>query len=146
VGPGLVLPLFEGGLRRAEEAAAVGAYKLAVANYRATVLTAFQGVEDNLAQIRLLGREQAQEDAAVAAAQQTLTMALTLYRDGATNFLDVVVAQTAALQAEQTDVALRTRRFQASVDLVRSLGGGWTRHDLPDPKNMASTQGAESGT
>ena len=139
VGPGLALPLFEGGLRTAEEAAAIGAYKIAVANYRETVLGAFQEVEDNLALIRLLGQEQQQEDAAVTAAQQTLNMATSLYKDGATNFLDVVVAQTAALQAEQTATALRTRHLQASVGLVRALGGGWTRQDLPDRKDIEQT-------
>ena len=142
VGPGFVLPLFEGGLLRAEEQAAIGGYKLAVANYRQTVLSAFQEVEDDLALIRLLGEEQKQQDAAVAAAQQTLNMALTLYRDGATSFLDVVVAQTAALQAEETDVALRTRRFQASVALIRDIGGGWTTRDLPTPKAMQAQNGA----
>ena len=136
VGPGLALPLFEGGLRHAEEAAAIGAYKLAVANYRETVLTAFQEVEDNLALLKYLGQEQQQQDAAVTAAQQTLAMAMNLYRDGATNFLDVVVAQTAALQAEEAATSLRTRRLQASVDLIRALGGGWTRQDLPPAKTI----------
>ncbi len=136
VGPGLVLPLFEGGLRHAEEAAAIGAYKLAVANYRATVLAAFQDVEDNLALLKYLGQEQQEQDAAVAAAQRTLAMAMALYKDGATNFLDVVVAQTEALRAEEAATSLRTRRLQASIELIRALGGGWTRQDLPPAKTI----------
>ena len=136
VGPGLVLPLFEGGLRHAEEAAAIGAYRLAVANYRGTVLAAFQDVEDNLALLKYLGQEQQEQDAAVTAAQRTLAMAMALYKDGATNFLDVVVAQTAALQAEEAATSLRTRRLQASVELIRALGGGWTRQDLPPAKTI----------
>ena len=109
VGPGLALPLFEGGLRNAEEQAALAAYRQAAANYRETVLAAFQQVEDALSQQRLLATEMQQEAAAVNAARQTVTMTTNLYKDGATDFLDVVVAQTAELQAEQTLVDLRTR-------------------------------------
>ena len=131
VGPGLALPLFEGGLRNAEEQAALAAYRQAAANYRETVLAAFQQVEDALSQQRLLATEMQQEAAAVNAARQTVTMTTNLYKDGATDFLDVVVAQTAELQAEQTLVDLRTRRMNASVQLVRALGGGWQLSDLP---------------
>ncbi len=134
IGPGLALPLFEGGLRRAQEAAAVAQFRLAEAHYRQAVLTAFQEVEDALSQLRLLGQETKQQDAAVRAAQQTVTMTTNLYKDGATSFLDVVVAQTAELQSEQTATDLRTRRVQADVDLVRALGGGWTVRDLPNFK------------
>ena len=134
LGPGLALPLFEGGLRDAEEAAAVAAYRLAEGEYRATVLTAFQQVEDALAEIRLLGEEFEQEKAAVLASQRTVGMTTNLYKDGASSYLEVVVAQTSELQAEQTMVDLRTRRIAASVALVRALGGGWSRADLPTPK------------
>ncbi len=135
LGPGLALPLFEGGLRDAEEAAAVAAYRLAEGEYRGTVLTAFQQVEDALAEIRLLGQEFEQEKAAVAAAQRTVEMTTNLYKDGASSYLEVVVAQTSELQAEQTMVDLRTRRIQAGVALIRALGGGWTRSDLPTTKS-----------
>jgi NodT family efflux transporter outer membrane factor (OMF) lipoprotein len=138
VGPGLVMPLFEGGLRDAEEAAAVAAYKRTVANYRSTVLTAFQEVEDALSQRRLLAQEAAQEQAAVDAAKQTVGMTTNLYKDGATSFLEVVVAQTAELQSEQNEVDLRTQRMQASVALIRALGGGWDRRDLPALKHLMS--------
>jgi len=125
IGPGLAMPLFEGGLRRAEEAATMAAYRQAVAQYRQTVLTAFQEVEDALADIRDLGQEAEQEQRAVSAAQQTVTMTTNLYKDGATNYLDVVVAQASELQAEQALVTVRTRRMQAAVLLIRALGGGW---------------------
>ncbi len=131
IGPGLAMPLFEGGLRNAEEAATMAAYRQAVGQYRRTVLTAFQEVEDALAEIRLLGQEANQEQEAVTAAQRTVTMTMNLYKDGAINYLDVVVAQTAELQAEQAWVNLRTRRMEAAVLLIRSLGGGWTPDDLP---------------
>ena len=79
-----------------------------------------------------------QEAAAVTAARQTVTMTMNLYKDGAINFLDVVVAQTAELLAEQTLVDLRTRRMNASVQLVRDLGGGWDLSDLPAEKKLGS--------
>jgi len=134
IGPGLVLPLFEGGLRRAQEAAAVAAYQLAVANYKQVVLTAFRDVEDNLALLHYLGAEEKSEDEAVAAAKRTVAMSTSLYLDGAINYLEVVTAQEAELQAEQTAISLHTRRMEASVSMVRALGGGWNRSDLPDLK------------
>jgi NodT family efflux transporter outer membrane factor (OMF) lipoprotein len=134
VGPGLALPLFEGGLRDAEEAAAIAAYRLALGQYRSTVLTAFQEVEDALSQEQLLGQESRQEEQAVNAASQTVGMTTRLYKDGATNFLDVVVAQTAELQTEQKLADLQTRRMEAAVAFIRALGGGWTRQDLPSTK------------
>ena len=134
VGPGLVMPLFEGGLRRAEEAASVAVYRQTAAHYRETVLDAFQQVEDALAQRRFLAKEAAQEDSALQAARRTLEMDNTLYRDGATNFLDVVVAQAEELRSEQAYVDLRTRQRQADLSLIRALGGGWRRRDLPNFK------------
>jgi NodT family efflux transporter outer membrane factor (OMF) lipoprotein len=130
VGPGLTLPLFEGGLRTAEVEAAKAAYRQAAAAYKETVLGAFGDVEDQLALLHWLGEEQAQENAAVADASKTLTMAMALYKDGATNFLDVVTAQTAELQAERNALDIKTRRVVATVALIRALGGGWQRTEL----------------
>ncbi len=134
VGPGLVLPVFEGGLRQAQEAAAVAAYQLAVANYRQVVLGAFQSVEDNLALLHYLGDEEKSEQEAVMAARRTVSISTSLYLDGAINYLEVVTAQEAELQAEQTAISLHTRRVEASVSLIRALGGGWDRSDLPNLK------------
>jgi NodT family efflux transporter outer membrane factor (OMF) lipoprotein len=125
VGPGATLPIFEGGLRTAEVKAAFAVYRRTVADYRATVLDAFRDVEDELASLHWLGDELTQEEQAVAAARQTVTMSMALYKDGATNFLDVVTAQTAELQAERAALDIRTRRLEASVSLIRALGGGW---------------------
>ena len=72
------------------------------------------------------------------AAEHAADMAITLYREGATNYLDVVVAQTAALEAQQTALGLQTRELQASVQLVRTLGGGWSTQDLPTGRMVAS--------
>jgi outer membrane protein TolC len=131
VGPGLALPLFEGGLRHAAEAQAYAALDEASGQYRSTVLAAFQEVEDNLALLHHLGVEAQDESKAVAAAERTASLALILYQNGASNYLDVVVAQTEALQAERTLIDLNTRRLQADIHLVRAIGGGWSTADLP---------------
>jgi NodT family efflux transporter outer membrane factor (OMF) lipoprotein len=131
VGPSLAMPLFEGGLRHAVEAGAYAARDEAAANYRATVLGAFQEVEDNLALLHHLGQETQDETQAVTAAEHTADLSLTLYHDGAASYLDVVVAQTDALQAERTLLDLNTRRLQADIRLVRAVGGGWSTADLP---------------
>jgi multidrug efflux system outer membrane protein len=102
------------------------------------VLTSFQQVEDSLSNLRILAREMQQENEAVQAARHADQMAMSLYQEGATNYLDVVTAQTATLQAEQTELALQTRELQASVDLVRALGGGWSTQDLPTGHMVAS--------
>jgi NodT family efflux transporter outer membrane factor (OMF) lipoprotein len=133
LGSGLALPILDGGLRDAQLSSAQAALRSSTELYRGTVLAAFQDVEDNLALIHWLGEEQAAERAAVAAAQLTQSQALALFRDGATTFLEVVVAQTAALGAEQNAIALHTRELEATVQLIRALGGGWNRGDLPAP-------------
>ena len=133
IGPQLALTLFDGGRRRAAVAASRAGFLLASADYRATVLAAFQQVEDQLALANHLRAEAGDEADAVRQSQTTTRLSLVRYREGATNYLDVVTAQTAELQAEQTALALETSRQENSVDLVRALGGGWTTGDLPSP-------------
>jgi len=131
LGPSVSLPIFDAGRIKASVAESRAAFVQASADYRATVLGAFQQVEDNLALSKYLAKEAVDEGQAARYAEATQDLALVRYRDGVVNYLDVVTAQTAALQAEDTDIELRARRQRAAVDLIRSLGGGWTDASLP---------------
>jgi NodT family efflux transporter outer membrane factor (OMF) lipoprotein len=124
-GASLVQIAFEGGRRQAVTEQAQAAYDATVATYRQTVLIAFQGVEDNLAALRLLEEEAQQQENAVRAAEAALLSAINRYKAGVTTYLEVITAQSAALIAERTALDLSTRRITASVLLIKALGGGW---------------------
>jgi len=144
LGPLATFNLFDAGLLRAQLRQAHGEFAQASANYRQVVLDAFREVEDDLVLLRDLGAEAEQEDQAFAAAQQTLSIATNRYREGIVNYLEVVVAQEAALSAQQNAETIRTRRLQASVDLIRALGGGWQRDAAGiDPASTAQTSEPE---
>ena len=125
LGPAFALNLFDGGLRKAQTAQAVAAYDANVASYRQTVLAAFQQVEDNLAALRILGEEAEVQGEAVKSAEESLALALNQYRAGTVSYLNVVVAQATALANQRTAVDLRSRRMNASVQLITVLGGSW---------------------
>jgi outer membrane protein TolC len=108
-----------------------------VATYRQTVLTAFQQVEDNLAALRVLANESEAQAQAVKAAQQFLDISTYQYKAGTVNYLQVLIAQTTALQDEVTAVNILTRRMNASVLLIEALGGGWNASTLPSPQDLA---------
>src|SRR6202041_176634 len=127
IGPQGVLPLFDGGLRRAQSASAVAAYDEQVANYRATVLTAFQEVEDNLAALRQLEQENSSQAAAVTATPGALDQAYFRYLSSLVTYLEVVSTENAALAAHITAINIDSRRLTASVLLIKALGGDWNR-------------------
>ena len=103
----------------------------AIASYRENVLEAFQQVEDNLAALRLLDQELATQQVAVASARRSVDLSTTRYKRGITTYLEVLTAQSIALADERTAADLMTRRMTASVQLVKALGGGWDRTQLP---------------
>ncbi len=119
----LALSLFDGGARRARVRIARAQFDEAAANYKQTVLTAFREVEDDLALGRDLVQETRDQKDAAQSADKTLDLALIRYRDGASDYLEVVTAQTAALDAERALLELQTRQLTTAVDSVRALGG-----------------------
>ena len=133
MGASAMLPLFEGGLRKAQVQASWSQFAQTGDNYRATVLTAFRQVEDNLVLTSKLATEAAQQQAALQAAVKVQNISMSLYRDGLDNYLNVTVAQIAALTAQITEVQVQTRRLQTAVALTGALGGGWTTANLPTP-------------
>jgi NodT family efflux transporter outer membrane factor (OMF) lipoprotein len=126
IGPMLMMTLFDGGRRSAIVHRDQAKLAETGAKYKATVLTAFQQVEDNLSQLHHLGDESAREDAALAAAKRTLALSMSRYRDGTVSYLDVVTAQTTELSTQLVDTQLQTRQLEASVGLIQALGGGWS--------------------
>jgi NodT family efflux transporter outer membrane factor (OMF) lipoprotein len=127
VGPSAVLTVFDAGRHRAQTAQARALYDEHVADYRSAVLTAYQEVEDNLAALRQLQQESVSETAAVTATATALTQAQYRYKAGLVTYIEVSTAETAALQAQQSNLTIQLRRMNASVLLVKALGGGWRR-------------------
>jgi len=131
VGPTLSQTLFDHGRRRATSDIALAQYDGTVAAYRQTTLTAFQQVEDNLNALHNLEIEAQQQRDATSSAQQSLDLFNTRYEDGVDTYLQVITWQTALLQNQRNDIVIMQRRFEASVLLVKALGGGWDASQLP---------------
>jgi multidrug efflux system outer membrane protein len=133
VGPFVTTPIFDAGAISAGKRAARAAYDEAVASYRQSVLTAYREVEDNLAALHHLADQVASEEAAAAAAQRSVFHANKRYSAGVADYLEVAATQTRALNARRAALDARVRRAVAGVQLVRALGGGWTREQLTEP-------------
>jgi NodT family efflux transporter outer membrane factor (OMF) lipoprotein len=131
VGPELSQTVFDAGRRRATKNITVAQYDATVANYRQTVLTVFQQVEDNLAALRILENEAQQQHEATASAEQSLDLFQTRYEGGVDTYLQVVTWQTAALNNQRNDLDILERRLDASVLLIKALGGGWDTTKVP---------------
>jgi len=131
VGPSVAQTIFDGGRRRATQQAAQFDYDATVATYRESALDAFQQVEDNLAALRVLEKETGTQRAAVTAAERSLQLSTNRYTGGLVTYLEVVTAQGTALTNERVSVDILRRRMDASVLLIKALGGGWDTSKLP---------------
>jgi NodT family efflux transporter outer membrane factor (OMF) lipoprotein len=141
IGPNALLSVFDGGLRRAQVAQARAEFDTSAANYRGTVVSAFQQVEDDLATLNHYHDAGLEERAAVDAAQRTLDFSMALYKQGATDYLTVVTSQAALLQNRLAALNLDTLQLRASVDLIRALGGGWENSELKNRAGMEAKRG-----
>ncbi|MBN3765809.1 efflux transporter outer membrane subunit [Burkholderia sp. Ac-20365] len=130
IGPSLAVYLLDGGKRRAQLDSAKAATEEAGARYRSVVLASFKQVEDNLTLLTDLAVAADQQQEAATAANTSVELSLARYRRGSVSYLDVVEAQTAALESERGVIRLRTGQLDANVDLIRALGGGWSNDAL----------------
>ena len=136
LGAAAAQPIFNGGLTSAQVDVARAVYWQSVANYRQTVLTAFQQVEDELAAIRILTQQLGVERQAVAAAREAVDIYLNQYRAGTVSFTTVVTAEAILLGDEEAELTTRQNLFLASVSLIEALGGGWDATLIPTSKEL----------
>ncbi len=136
VGPSMAETLFDAGRRRATSDSARASYDATVADYRESVLAAFRDIEDNLAALRVLETEAKQQNDAVTEARRAVELFRTRYEGGVDPYLQVVTAQTIALLNERNAIDILRRRMEASVLLIKGLGGGWDASKLPTIQSM----------
>jgi NodT family efflux transporter outer membrane factor (OMF) lipoprotein len=136
LGPTLAQTLFDGGARRAQNEQAQAQYDAAVANYRQTVLTSFQSVEDQLAALRILSQEIVEQQTAINSSQRYLDLATIRYKTGVDSYLNVITAENSLLSNRESQVSSELRLMSASVSLVMALGGGWDPAALPQMKDL----------
>jgi NodT family efflux transporter outer membrane factor (OMF) lipoprotein len=130
--------LFQGGLTRAQVAAARATYEASVANYRGTVLKALQNVEDDLAGLRILAEQNEVLDSAVRDATRGTEIALNEYRAGTVDYTTAATAQATQLSIEETALNVKQQRLLDAVSLIGDLGGGWSADELQNPPKSAA--------
>ena len=138
IGPSISQTVFDAGLRRATVQQYTATYNANVANYRQTVLTAFQQVEDSLASVRILSQQILKQQQAEQSARQFVSLETERYRTGIDPYVNVVTAQTTLLTDQRTLTTLRTQAMTSSVQLIQALGGGWDRSQLPTPSQVSA--------
>jgi NodT family efflux transporter outer membrane factor (OMF) lipoprotein len=136
VGVSIPETIFDAGLRRATVQQHVATYNADLAAYRQTVLSAFQQVEDGLAEVRILSKEIQQEQQTVDSAQTFLKLEQARYETGVDPYIDVLIAQTTVLADQQILNTLQVQQMTSAVALVEALGGGWDRSQLPSTQQV----------
>ena len=131
LGPGIAFTIFDGGRRQGIKSEAIALFDRDSANYKQTVLTAFQQVEDNLVSIHVLTDEAAEQRSATASALESERIFNNRYVGGVDTYLQVITAQNTALINERNDIDILRRRMDSTVGLIMALGGGWDRSQLP---------------
>jgi len=137
IGPTVSETIFDAGLRTATVHQFVATYNSDLAAYRQSVLTAFQQVEDSLAQVRILSKQLLQQRDAVQSAQESLRLEMGRYQTGLDPYVDVVTAQTTLLTDQQTAINVQIQEMTGAVQLIEALGGGWDKSELPSPSQVA---------
>ena len=127
----LAIPIFDGGARSAVLQSSIDAYDASVAGYKQAILTSFQQIEDNIAALRILDEEVQVQNNAVSAAHQAVQLTTNQYEAGTVSYLNVMVNQVTALNNDVTAVNLQGQRLSSTVLLIKALGGGWNKSDLP---------------
>jgi NodT family efflux transporter outer membrane factor (OMF) lipoprotein len=146
VGPSLSETIYDGGLRRATVNQYIATYNADLAAYRQSVLTAFQQVEDALAEVRILSDQIKRQQEAVNYAERYLKLEQTRYDTGIDPYIDLAVAQKTSYSSQQTLADLQIQQMSASVTLIQALGGGWDRTQLPTPAQVTQKPSAADTT
>jgi outer membrane protein TolC len=131
-GSSFSIPIFQGGYRRAQLQQSWSAYRETENSYRSTVLNAFREVENNLTKTYWLTKAAERQDAAVGAARTTQDLTMDLYKGGLASSLELIYAQIGTLTTSVNSIQIKTNVLIASVELIRALGGGWDRGQLPN--------------